>query len=95
MAVSSNVNGSHGNSRGIDMTDLDPIEEIHRIRKKLDAEAGNNPAAYARSLRASQSEGGGKVVSLVPKKPGKRKNTTKVQNETMLGAGGQAGDLVG
>jgi hypothetical protein len=46
------------------MMDIDPIEEIHRIRKKLYAEAGGNPAAYALSLRASQGEGGRKVVSL-------------------------------
>jgi len=56
------------------MTDIDPIEEIHRIRKKLYAEAGGNPIAYAHSLRASQGEGGRKVVSLIrpPKQPTKR-----------------------
>ena len=50
------------------MTDIDPIEEIHLIRKKLYAEAGGNPAAYVRSLRARQGEGGRKVVSLIPPK---------------------------
>jgi hypothetical protein len=50
------------------MTDIDPTEEIHRIRKKLYAEAGGNPAAYALFLRASQGEGGRKVVSLTGKK---------------------------
>jgi len=46
------------------MTDIDPLEEIHRIRKKLYAEAGGNPAAYALYLRAIQGEGGREVVSL-------------------------------
>jgi len=63
------------------MTDIDPIEEIHRIRKQLYAEAGGNPAAYAHSLRAIQGEGGRKVVSLIrsKKQPAKRKKNTKDQ----------------
>jgi hypothetical protein len=56
------------------MTDIDPIEEIHHTRKKLYAEAGGNPVAYARSLRAGQGEGGRKVVSFnrSPKQPARR-----------------------
>ena len=67
------------------MTDIDPIEEIHRIRKKLYAEAGGNPAAYARSLRASQGEGGRKVVSLIrpPKQLAKRQDVMKDKHITI------------
>ncbi|MDR2934604.1 MAG: hypothetical protein LBV70_01780 [Candidatus Adiutrix sp.] len=63
------------------MTDMDPIEEIHRIRKKLYAEAGGNPAAYALSLRAIQGEGGRKVVSLnrPARQPAGRRKAMKEQ----------------
>jgi hypothetical protein len=58
------------------MTDIDPIEELHRIRKKVYAEAGGNPAAYALLLRASQGEGGRKVVSRTGKKLSLPKEST-------------------
>ena len=51
------------------MTDIDPIEEIHRIRKQLYAEAGGNPDAYALFLRSIQEgkEGGRLFRSSDPK----------------------------
>lgn len=34
----------------------DPIEELHKIRRKLYAKAGGTPAAYVRYLRQRQAE---------------------------------------
>lgn len=36
--------------------DIDPIEEIHRIRKAMYAEAGGTPAAFVRYLRALEKK---------------------------------------
>jgi hypothetical protein len=72
------------------MTDIDPIEELHRIRKKIYAEAGNNPGAYARSLRASQGEEGRKVVSLISSRKNPAK-FNKVEKEVLGAPGHTAG----
>lgn len=34
------------------MDEIDPIEELHEIRRRLYAEAGGTPEAYVRYLRA-------------------------------------------
>ena len=44
--------------------DMDPVEEIHQIRKKMYAEAGGTPAAFARYLRELEKKR--------ERKPGKR-----------------------
>ncbi len=44
--------------------DIDPVEEIHRIRKEMYAEAGGTPAAFARYLRELEKKRA--------RKPGKR-----------------------
>ncbi len=36
--------------------DIDPIEEIHKIREKMYAEAGGTPAAFVRYLRALEKK---------------------------------------
>ena len=36
--------------------DIDPIEEIHKIRKAMYAEAGGTPAAFVRYLRTLEKK---------------------------------------
>lgn len=36
--------------------DTDPVEEMHRIRKEMYAEAGGTPAAFVRYLRALEKK---------------------------------------
>ncbi len=36
--------------------DIDPVEEMHRIRTEMYAEAGGTPAAFVRYLRALEKK---------------------------------------
>lgn len=36
--------------------DIDPVEEMHRIRAEMYAEAGGTPAAFVRYLRALEKK---------------------------------------
>lgn len=42
--------------------DIDPVEEMHRIRKQMYAEAGGTPAAFAQYLRALEKKRARKPV---------------------------------
>jgi hypothetical protein len=55
--------------------DIDPIEEIHRIRREMYAEAGGTPAAFVRYLRALEKKRAHKTVPHAT--PRSRKPTVK------------------
>ena len=52
--------------------DIDPIEEIHKIRKAMYAEAGGTPAGFVRYLRALEKKRA--------KRPAKRAAAAPVRN---------------
>ncbi len=46
--------------------DIDPIEEIHNIRKAMYAEAGGTPAAFARYLRELEQKNAKRQTTASP-----------------------------
>ncbi len=60
------------------MKDIDPIDELHEVRRKILAEAGGTPAALMRYLRALEKKEAAKdtlaksAAKAPTRRPGKR-----------------------
>ncbi len=61
------------------MNDIDPIEEIHEIRRKLMEKAGGTPEAYVRHIMKQQKMNPEGLVDLSkpPKRPAKQPKNAK------------------
>ncbi len=54
------------------MEDLDPIEELHEVRRKIVAKAGGTPAALMRYLRSLEKREGTIPIKRVVKAPARK-----------------------
>ncbi len=55
--------------------DIDPVEELHEIRRKLYKKAGGTPEAYVRYLMEQQNQYADRLVDF--SRPGAVKNKTR------------------
>jgi len=51
------------------MEEIDPIEELHEVRRKIVAKAGGTPAALMRYLRSLEKKEGRKPAARTEKAP--------------------------
>ncbi len=54
------------------MEDMDPIEELHEVRRKIVAKAGGTPTALMRYLRSLEKKEGQTSAKRVVKAPARK-----------------------
>ena len=59
------------------MDEIDPIEELHEIRRKIIAKAGGTFDAYMRQIMEQQKQNPDRLVDLSKPKPQSRRSSVK------------------